>query len=87
VPRSLQSPRHRKLAELVAEQRRAKGLSQQAVAARLGRHQPFVANVESGQRRLDVIEFLQVAKAIGFDPRAMIGTLLKIKEPGRLPRG
>ncbi len=43
-------------------------LSQATVATRLGRPTSFVAKYESGYRRLDVIEFLQVAEAIGFDP-------------------
>jgi transcriptional regulator with XRE-family HTH domain len=71
------------LAEIVAEQRRAKRLSQQKLAIKLGRHQPFVAHLESGQRRIDVIEFLQIARAIGFDPKAIIDELLRIQEPPR----
>jgi len=31
--------------------------------------QSFVARVESGERRIDVVEFLNIAKAIGFDPK------------------
>lgn len=33
------------------------------------RYQSFVATVDSGQRRVDVVEFLDFADAIGFDPR------------------
>jgi hypothetical protein len=32
------------------------------------RSPPFVATVESGQRRIDVIEFLDLPEAVGFDP-------------------
>ena len=50
-------------------------LTQRDLARLLGRPQSFVSNYETGERRLDVIEFLDVADAIGFDPKAMIGEL------------
>lgn len=43
-------------------------MTQQAVADKLGKPQSYVAKVEGFERRLDVIEFLEFAKAIGFDP-------------------
>lgn len=55
-------------------------LTQAEVAKKLGRHQPFIANIESGQRRLDVVEFLQVAAVINLDPHATIRTILKIPD-------
>ncbi len=48
------------------------GLTQADVAKKLRRYQSFVATVESGQRRIDVVEFLDFADAIGFDPRDAI---------------
>lgn len=53
------------------------GLKQSEVAARLGRHQPFVSDIESGQRRVDLIELLDLAEAIGFDPRELVTALLE----------
>ena len=50
-------------------------LTQAHVAARLERPQSFVAKYEGGERRLDVIEFLEVAEAIGFDPTEFIRRL------------
>ena len=44
------------------------GLTQQELADRLGRPQSFVAKYEGGERRLDVIEFVEVSQAIGADP-------------------
>ena len=46
--------------------------TQAAVAARLGRPQSFVAKYECGERRLDVVEFIEVAEAIEFDPVAFV---------------
>jgi transcriptional regulator with XRE-family HTH domain len=72
------SPRHQRLTELLIEKRRAAGLKQVEVAEALGRHQPFIANIESGQRRIDVLELLELAEAIGFDPKEILDELLKL---------
>lgn len=44
------------------------GLSQTELAKRLGKEQPFVSLIERGVRRLDLIEFTALAKAMGYDP-------------------
>ncbi|GEP06689.1 transcriptional regulator [Methylobacterium oxalidis] len=77
MPRSLRSSRHQRLAELIVAFRMEAGLKQSEVAERLGRHQPFVSDIESGQRRVDLIELLDLAEAIGFDPRDLVTALLE----------
>lgn len=72
------SPRRRKLADLLAQQRLKKGLTQAEVARELKRHQPFIANIESGQRRVDVIELLELAEVIGLDVNRLIRELRKL---------
>lgn len=61
--------------ELIVAARTAAGLTQVEVAARLKQHQSYVSKYESGVRRLDVVEFLTVARAIGFDPASFIKEL------------
>ncbi|MGO4716101.1 helix-turn-helix domain-containing protein [Bradyrhizobium sp. 2TAF24] len=68
MPRTLRSPRQKALVALLIEKRKKAGLTQAELAKRLRRYQSFVATVESGQRRIDVIEFLDMSEAIGFDP-------------------
>ncbi|OCX25933.1 transcriptional regulator (plasmid) [Bradyrhizobium sp. UASWS1016] len=68
MPRTLRSPRQKALVALLIEKRKKAGLTQAELAKRLRRYQSFVATVESGQRRIDVIEFLDLSEAIGFDP-------------------
>jgi transcriptional regulator with XRE-family HTH domain len=68
MPRTLRSPRQKALISLLIEQRKKSGLTQAQLAKRLRRYQSFVATFESGQRRIDVIEFLDLAEVIGFDP-------------------
>lgn len=53
-------------------------MTQADLAARLGEYQSFVARLESGQRRVDVVEFLELADAIGFDPAKSISGLKKV---------
>jgi transcriptional regulator with XRE-family HTH domain len=62
---------------LLVEKRKKAGLTQAVVAKRLGRHQSFVAAVERGQRRIDVIEFIEFASAMGFDASAAVRRLLR----------
>ena len=68
-------------ANLVSEglrrMRRQAGLTQAAVAARLRRPTSFVGKYENGCRRLDVLEFLKVAEAIGFDPAQFLTTVVE----------
>lgn len=67
------------MVKLIREKRIAKELTQMDVAKRLREHQSWVARLESGQRRLDVVEFLAVARAIGFDPAKMIRMLVNVR--------
>lgn len=56
------------LQQALTAARARKGLTQQQVAVTLERPQSFVSKYESGERRLDVIEFLDVCSSIGITP-------------------
>lgn len=56
--------------------RKRAGLTQQEVARKLKRPQSFVAKYEGGERRLDVVEFLAIAKVIGADPVRLLKKLI-----------
>jgi transcriptional regulator with XRE-family HTH domain len=62
-------PEHYKIvgACLGAARRRA-NVTQQELAMRLGKPQSFVSAYESGQRRVDVVEFLLIVRMLGGDP-------------------
>ncbi|WP_027163606.1 helix-turn-helix transcriptional regulator [Mesorhizobium sp. WSM1293] len=75
MPKSLRSPRHQRFLAQLISLRKAKGLTQEQVAEQLGRPQSFVAKYEGGERRLDVIEFLDVAAALDADPCEMLSSL------------
>lgn len=55
------------LRRLLVEARRKAGLRQEDLAKLLGRPQSFVSKVESGERRLDVGEFVELSVAVGAD--------------------
>jgi transcriptional regulator with XRE-family HTH domain len=70
--KSIHTPQHQKLRELLIAARKKANLTQAEVAERLGRPQSFVAKYEGGERRLDVIEFIEVARAMDIDPVKML---------------
>ncbi len=53
------------LQNLLRAVRKEANLSQQELAARLDKPQSFVSKYESGERRLDILEILQICKAVG----------------------
>ena len=57
--------------------RKAAGLSQVELAARIGMPQSYVSKVERCERRLDVIEFCEIARAMKIQPRLLLGEILK----------
>lgn len=76
--KTLGSKRHKALITLLTEQREAAGMTQTDLAEKLGEYQSFVARLESGQRRVDVMEFLDIAEVLRFDPAKAIATLKKM---------
>ncbi|QEE41644.1 MULTISPECIES: helix-turn-helix transcriptional regulator [unclassified Methylobacterium] len=78
MARTLGSARHARLIELVIDAREAAGLTQAEVASRLGRHQPFVSNIESGERRVDLIELLDLAAIVGLDLHHVVEELTRV---------
>lgn len=73
--KSIHSRQYRVFTESLVEARKLAGLTQQQLAGRLGRPQSFVAKYENGERRLDVIEFLEITRKLGTDPHAIIGAM------------
>lgn len=65
MQKSLRTPRQTLLQSLLVEARKAKGLTQAELADTLGRPQSFVAKYENGERRIDVIEFVDITAVLG----------------------
>lgn len=67
--------RYRLLVERLIEERRRQGLSQRQLAELLDRQQHFISRYETGERRLDVAEFADVAVALGLSPGTLIAEM------------
>jgi transcriptional regulator with XRE-family HTH domain len=58
----MRSPAYRKFCERLRLARTSRGLTQAEAAQRLGWRQPMLSEMETGERRVDVIELTQLAK-------------------------
>jgi transcriptional regulator with XRE-family HTH domain len=76
LAKSVHSSEQAEFCTLMIEARKRAGLTQQQLADRLRRPQSFVAKYEGGERRLDVLEFVTIAKAVGADPVSLIKRLI-----------
>ena len=81
MPRSVFTEAYSVLISTVVDARRSAGLTQVELSARLGKPQSFISKIEQGQRRLDLIEFCAIARAMGADPLALFEVVFE-----KLPR-
>jgi len=79
VAKSTFTRKHEHFRALLAEARKSAGLTQVTLAKKLGRPQSFVSKFESGERRLDVIEFLEVVHALEIEPGTIIAEVERRK--------
>ncbi len=83
--KSLRSIEHQKLIALLTSARTKAGMTQQQLADRLGKPQSFVAKYEGGERRIDVVELVVIAKVLNLDParavKEVAATYGEIKRP------
>ena len=63
--RWVSSPSYRAAVRVLIEARKAAGLTQRQLAGRLGRPYTVIANIERGERQIDVVEFIAIARALG----------------------
>jgi transcriptional regulator with XRE-family HTH domain len=75
MPPSVFSEPYGELLRVLVDARREAGLRQVDLAERLGKPQSFVSKVERGERRLDVVELIVVARAIGVDEFRFLRTV------------
>ncbi|MFC5343380.1 helix-turn-helix domain-containing protein (plasmid) [Brevundimonas staleyi] len=71
------SPDYRTAIEAIQQARVGQDLSQQALATRLKKPRSFINKIENLERRLDILEFIAIAKALGLDPRDLIDRVTK----------
>ena len=75
MKKSLYERRQAAFTELLRRARTEAGLTQVELAKKLRRPQSYVSKYERGDRRLGVIEFLEIARVIGFDLHELLREL------------
>lgn len=75
------SEEHTRLCSILRRERNNAKLSQRSLAKRLEKPQSFVAKYERGGSRIDVLEFVEITKAIGYDYRLVIDEILSWSPP------
>ena len=81
MPASMHNPAADLLAQTVVELRAATGMNQRDLAALLGREQNYVARIETGQRRVDLIEWIQILRVLGVNPEQEIARIVRQVSP------
>ena len=77
MARGIHDSRYRWVIEQLIDARKQQALTQQAVAEMLGKPQQFVSRYETGERRLDIFEFIDVASALKVDGLALVRSAAK----------
>ena len=77
-PVTLASDDYVRLIAALVELRKARGVSQTALADMLGKPQSFIAKIERRERRLDLLEFCQLSRALGLAPEVALTQMLSV---------
>ncbi|OOF53315.1 helix-turn-helix domain-containing protein [Rodentibacter trehalosifermentans] len=72
---SIHSNEHLWLRDIFLKQRKALGLSQRALCEKMGVVSSFVGKVETGDRRLDIFEFIKYCEALELDPIEIVAEI------------
>lgn len=83
MAKSIFTREHRCFIEALRDARKSAGLTQIQLSERLGKNQSYISNIERGQRRLDVIEFIRVSEALSQEPSRLFDDLLVRIKSGR----
>jgi transcriptional regulator with XRE-family HTH domain len=75
MKKSIHSDEYSYVLKKLIEMRETAGLTQRALAEKLGREYSFVWRIEHGERRLDVVEFFWVCEALGQNAKAVYAEL------------
>ena len=81
--RGVFAPQNMAFRQLLIEARKELQLSQVQLARLLQRPQSFVSKYERGERRLDVVEFLEVAVALNIDPVQILRKMMRFMSDGK----
>src|SRR4051812_39919149 len=87
MQKSLKSAEYARLIAMLVAVREKAGIRQQPLAEKLGKPQSFIAKYEGGERRIDLIEFVAIARALDADPNKPFREFLAGETPPKqLPK-
>ncbi|MBB5209648.1 helix-turn-helix domain-containing protein [Chiayiivirga flava] len=68
MPRSIHRDDYQTLLQLLRDLRVGQGMTQVDLGHALDNTQTFVSKIERGERRIDVLEFIDICEAMNVDP-------------------
>ncbi|UGX85994.1 helix-turn-helix domain-containing protein [Phyllobacterium meliloti] len=77
--KTLGTEQHKALIAMLIAKREAAGFTQAELADALGEYPSFVARLESGQRRVDVVELIGLARVLGFDAAQLVKAIEAVR--------
>lgn len=77
MTKSALSPRYEIFRELLIEHRKARQITQLQLADALAKPQSYISKYESGERRLDVIEFIDIADVLQIDKIELLNEIIR----------
>jgi transcriptional regulator with XRE-family HTH domain len=80
VSKSVFTEEYNQFRKMLIDARKAANFTQAELSAKLERPQSYVSKYERGERRLDLIEFLQLAQVLEIDPLTFVENLLTYKQ-------
>ncbi|WP_267330514.1 MULTISPECIES: helix-turn-helix domain-containing protein [unclassified Gilliamella] len=69
---SIYLEQYRLVIHTLKEVRIKQNITQEKLAQALNRPQSFIAKVESGERQLDVVEFVHIARLLSINPETVV---------------
>ena len=75
MTKTIHNSQYGKLISILIETRKKRGITQTALASQIKKPQSFVSKYETGERRIDVIEFLEISNAMKVDAIKIIKSL------------
>jgi len=76
----LRTRRYEVLRSILKQARDKLGLTQADVASRIGRPQTYISDIETGVRRIDIIEFLRLAEVLEIDPAKVVTEVSRVRD-------
>lgn len=76
MTKSTYTENYARLIKQLVDCRKEKGMTQAQLSACMGKPQSFIAKIENKERRVDIVEFLELCKHMHINPMPIIESLI-----------